>query len=207
MKLAYLDLALDSPGRAVVALHREMVRNTDDAVGFVRDSGLFSRAVVPTALYAYHPSGMEVGGTTWYRMLPGFEGTDPISMTAAILQVCDLLHDVEVERPVLVGWGQGALVALAAGLLRADAVGPVVCCDTPIAHVRLLPMAVLDVPVAPDLLLAATGVHREPELAEVEKLLAGHKIAATTWCWSGEGTQRDLDQALASRIGRWIDHE
>jgi hypothetical protein len=102
---------------------------------------------------------------------------------------------------------QGALVALAAGLLRADAVGSVVCCDTPIAHVRLLPLAVLDVPAAPDLLLAATGVHRESELEEVEKLLASHKITMTTWCWSGEGTQRDLDQAVASRVGRWMDHE
>jgi pimeloyl-ACP methyl ester carboxylesterase len=184
-----------------------MVNSTDDALGFVRESGLFGRAVVPTGLYAYHPSGMEVGGTTWYRMLPGFEGTDPISMTTAILQLCDLLDDVELEQPVLVGWGQGALVALAAGMLRPDAVGSVACCDTPIAHVRLLPTAVLDAPARPNLLLAATGVHRRTELEEVERLLSGHKIAATTWCWPGEGTQADLDRALAGRIGRWMDHE
>jgi hypothetical protein len=207
MKLAYLDVGLATPGPAVVALHREMVNSAHDAMDFARDSGLFSRAVVPTGLYAYHPSGMEVGGITWYRMLPGFEGSDPISMTTAILLVCDLLDDVAAEQPVLVGWGQGALVALAAGLLRADAVGSVACCDIPIAHVRLLPRAVLDVPAAPTLLLAATSPHRRPELEEVEKLLSSRKIATTTWSWSGEGTQRDLERALASRIGRWMADE
>jgi hypothetical protein len=46
-----------------------------------------------------------------------------------------------------------------------------------------------------------------PELEEVEKVLSRRKIEADTWRGPGEGTQRDLDPALASPIGGWMDHE
>jgi pimeloyl-ACP methyl ester carboxylesterase len=205
MKLAYLDLALDSAGPPAVLLHREGISSTADAVAFATGSGLFSRAAVPTGEYAFYPSGMSIGGTCWYRILPGFEGTDPISLTTAVVEVSDLLADLALDQPVLVGWGQGAVVALAAGLLQGGAVGSVVCVDAQLAHVALLPPAVLACADPPAVLLAATDASAGSDLERQQDLLATHKITSTTWCHEGEGTPEDLEKALADRIGRWLD--
>jgi pimeloyl-ACP methyl ester carboxylesterase len=207
MKLAYLDLPLDTPGPAAVLLHREDINSTKDALAFGRGSGLFSRLAVPTGEYAFYPSGMSIGGTCWYRILPGFEGTDPISLTTAVVEVADLLRDLALDRPVLVGWGQGAVVALAAGVWQTGTVRAIVCVDPSLSHLELLPPAVLGVPAPPPVLLVATGADLAPELERQEKFLASHNIGATSWCWSGEGTEAALDAALADRIGRWIAHE
>ncbi len=53
------------------------------------------RVVLPFGDYAFYPSGMEVGGLCWYRLLPGYEGTDPISLAKAVVQVGDLLDDLD----------------------------------------------------------------------------------------------------------------
>jgi pimeloyl-ACP methyl ester carboxylesterase len=207
VRLSYLDVPLATPGPAAVVLHREGVNSTAEAVAFATGSGLFSRVAAPTGEYAFYPSGMTVGGTCWYRILPGFEGTDPISLTTAVVEVADLLADLALERPVLVGWGQGAVVALAAGLWQPDAVGSVVCVDARMAHIELLPSAVFDGTHHPPVLLAATEAGRAPELAREAELLAGHNIVSAIWCWPGEGDRADLDQALADRMGRWLDDE
>ncbi len=78
--------------------------------------GLGGRLVVPFGDYATTPSGMEVGGPCWYRSLPGGAGTDPLTLTRAVVQVSDLLDDAGLDRPVLMGWRQGAAVALGVGL-------------------------------------------------------------------------------------------
>jgi pimeloyl-ACP methyl ester carboxylesterase len=213
MKLAYLDLALDSSGPPALLLHREGITSTADAVAFAQGSGLFGRAAVPTGEYAFYPSGMSIGGTCWYRMLPGFEGTDPISLTTAVVEVADLLDDLGLDRPVLLGWGQGAVVALAAGVWRSDAVGAVgaagavVCVDPNVRHLELLPAAVLATPSPPPVLLVASGAAPATALEQQEKLLASHNIGVSSWCWSGEGTTEDFDRDLADRIGRWMEHE
>jgi pimeloyl-ACP methyl ester carboxylesterase len=210
MKLAYLDLPLDSSGPPVVALHREGIMSASPAAEFARASGLFGRAAVPTGEYAFYPSGMSIGGTCWYRILPGFPGTDPISLTTAVVEVADLVGDLgqsdpPMDRPVLIGWGQGAVVALAVGLWRPDLVGSVVSVDAHVAHLRQLPAAVFTAPQPPPVLLAAHGGGAS-ELGEQEALLASHKIAVTTWRGPDEGTESDLDQALIDEIGRWMDH-
>jgi pimeloyl-ACP methyl ester carboxylesterase len=207
MKLAYLDLVLDTPGPAAVLLHREGINSTKDVLAFGQGSGLFSRLAVPTGEYAFYPSGMSIGGTCWYRILPGFEGTDPISLTTAVVEVADLLSDLPLDRPVLMGWGQGAVVALAAGVWQTGAVSAIVCIDPSVSHLELLPPAVLAPSGAPPVLLVATDADLAPDLERQEKFLASHTIAVTSWCWPGEGTDGDFDRALADRIGRWIDHE
>ena len=204
MKLAYLELDLGSAGPPAVVLHREGITSTVPAVEFARESGLFGRVVVPTGEYAFYPSGMSIGGTCWYRVLPGFEGTDPISLTTAVVEVADLIADVALDQPVLVGWGQGAVVALAAALWRPGSVRSVVCVDAPRAHVDLLPRAVLDAPSPPPVLLAATDGPRRAELGGLEEFLTARLVATTTWQWAGEGTPRDLDEALADQIGKWM---
>jgi pimeloyl-ACP methyl ester carboxylesterase len=207
MKLAYLDLALESSGPPALLLHREGITSTADALAFAQGCGLFGRAAVPTGEYAFYPSGMSIGGTCWYRMLPGFEGTDPISLTTAVVEVADLLDDLGLDRPVLLGWGQGAVVALAAGVWQSGAVGAVVCVDPNVRHLELLPPAVLAAPGPPPILLVASGAAPAAALEQQEKLLASHNIGVTSWCWSGEGTKDDFDRDLADRIGRWMDHE
>jgi len=215
MKLAYLDLPLDTPGPPAVVLHREGVNSTERVAAFATGCGLFSRVAVPTGEYAFYPSGMSIGGTCWYRILPGFEGTDPISLTTAVVEVADLLADLALERPVLIGWGQGAVVALGVGLWRGDAVGSVVCVDARTAHISLLPPAVLAGAHPPAVLLAASDTSLESELEKQQALLAGHGVASTTWCSPGEATQgvldstldKALDEALVARIGKWLDGE
>jgi pimeloyl-ACP methyl ester carboxylesterase len=207
MKLAYLDRPLDAPGPAAVLLHREGINSTKDVLEFAHRSGLFSRLVVPTGEYAFYPSGMSIGGTCWYRILPGFEGTDPISLTTAVIEVADLLGDLALDRPVLVGWGQGAVVALATGVWQTGAVRAIVCVDPSVSHLELLPPAVLAAANPAPVLLVAADAEKASELERQEKFLASHTIGVTSWCWEGEGTKLDFDQALADRIGRWMDHE
>ena len=103
----------------------------------VRATGIAGRTVVPFGDYAFYPSGMAIGGLCWYRLLPGFAGTDPISLAKAVVQVCDLLDDLAMPSPVLTGFGQGAVVALGAGSLRPDRVGSVVAIDPHPADVAL----------------------------------------------------------------------
>jgi pimeloyl-ACP methyl ester carboxylesterase len=207
MKLAYLDLSLGDAGPAAVLLHREGINSTADVVGFAQESGLFSRAAVPTGDYAYYPSGMSIGGTCWYRILPGFAGTDPISLTTAVVEVADLLGELALDQPVLVGWGQGAVVALGAGLWPGGTVGSVVCIDPSVHHLEQLPPAVLAAPGHPPVLLMATDAALSAELERQEKVLASRNIVVTSWCWSGDGADDGLGRAVADRIGRWVDHE
>jgi pimeloyl-ACP methyl ester carboxylesterase len=147
LKLTYLDqpAPAGSGAPAVVALHREALVGTSglhELAELARSAGA-GRVVVPVGNYASYPSGMEIGGTCWYRILPGYAGTDPISLATAVVQLGDLLEDLEPSwgsgPPVLVGWGQGAVVGLGAALLWPERVASVVCVDAAPAHVALLP--------------------------------------------------------------------
>jgi pimeloyl-ACP methyl ester carboxylesterase len=204
MKLAYRDTDSAAPGLPVVVLHGDGTDSIDLA-GVARAVGGLGRVVAPFGDYAYTANGMEVAGTCWYRILPGYAGTDPISLTKAVVQVCDLLDDLALGQPALIGCGQGGVVALGAGLLRADEVGPVVCVDASPAHVELLPAAVLAGPGHPRLLLVATAGSRAAALGELRAHLAAHDIASDTWQWSGEDDGQARDDALARRIGGWLE--
>jgi hypothetical protein len=204
MKLAYQDMAAAEPGVPAVVLHREGMTSVDGPTGVARATAGVGRVVVPYGDYAYYPSGMEVGGICWYRVLPGFAGTDPISLAKAVVQVCDLLDDLQLHRPVLMGWGQGGVVAVGAGLLRAGQVGSVVSVDAPVGHFELLPARARAAEARPPLLLAATDPSDGPVLDQQQGVLSGGRNPIT---WSGpvEGTCEDKDKALSVRIGQWLE--
>jgi pimeloyl-ACP methyl ester carboxylesterase len=206
MKLAYRDTPAEAPGPPAVVLHREGMASTGDLATVALASGAVGRVVAPFGDYAYTANGMEVAGVCWYRILPGFAGTDPISLVKAVVQVGDLLDDLNLEHPVLIGWGQGGVVALGAGLLAAGMVESVVCVDVPPAHVELLPAAAWATIAPPRLLLVATEVIDHPTRDEVRTSLGRRGVDATTWQWSGEGGPEDRDKALAQRIGSWLEH-
>jgi pimeloyl-ACP methyl ester carboxylesterase len=148
---------------------------------------------------------MEVGGICWYRVLPGFAGTDPISLAKAVVQVGDLLDDLGLEEPVLMGWGQGGVVAIGAGLLRAEQVGSVVSVDAPLGHLELLPARALAAAYRPPILLAATDPSGAPLLDHQQRVLSHAGGTPTTWYRPVDGTPEDRDKAVAARIGRWLE--
>lgn len=159
MKLTYLPVPADGPGPGAVLLHAQGGVRVDDVVAFARRAGLSGPLAVPFGDYSITPSGMEVGGLCWYRDLPGNAGTDPLTLARAVVQVGDLLSDLsEPSGPsgppdpagspggaagetLLLGWRQGAAVAVGAGLLAAHGLGGVVAVDAPAAHLARLPAA------------------------------------------------------------------
>jgi pimeloyl-ACP methyl ester carboxylesterase len=205
MKLAYQDIAAAAPGVSAVVLHREGMTSIDGPTGVARASAGVGRVLAPYGDYAYYPSGMEVGGICWYRVLPGFAGTDPISLAKAVVQVSDLLDDLQLDRPVLIGWGQGGVVAVGAGLLRADQVSSVVSVDAPSGHFELLPARARAAEARPTMLLAATESSGGPVLDQQRRVLSNGGRAPITWCCPVEGTADDRDKALSIRIGQWVE--
>ncbi|HEX3566346.1 MAG TPA: alpha/beta hydrolase [Acidimicrobiales bacterium] len=205
MKLAYQDIAAAAPGVPAVVLHREGMTSIDGPTGVARASAGVGRVLAPYGDYAYYPSGMEVGGICWYRVLPGFAGTDPISLAKAVVQVGDLLEDLQLDRPVLIGWGQGGVVAVGAGLLRADQVSSVVSVDAPPGHFELLPARARAAEGRPLMLLAATEPSGGPVLDQQRRVLSDRGRAPITWCCPVDGTSDDRDKALSVRIGQWIE--
>jgi pimeloyl-ACP methyl ester carboxylesterase len=204
MKLTYLDL----PGEGVpaVVLHREAAPPERDAE-VVRSTGVVGRTVAPFGDYAYYPSGMAIGGICWYRLLPGYAGTDPISLAKAVVQVCDLLDTAAVDRPLLAGFGQGAVVAIGVGSLRPGRVRSVVAVDPHPAHLSLLPEAVWEAPDPPPILLAATAPAGASALAESLGVLTERGRPAATWCWDGAGGEEAADPDLAEAVRLWLSGE
>lgn len=200
MNLSYLDFL--GEGAPAVVLHREATP-PEQAAELIRSTGVIGRTVAPVGDYAYYPSGMAIGGICWYRLLPGYSGTDPISLTKAVVQVCDLLDDLRLDLPLLAGFGQGAVVALATGLLRPDRVGAVASVDPHPDHLGLLPAAVWDAPTPPPVLLAATQPAGERAVDRSLAILTDHGRPAATWCWDGGGGREAADPALAEAIRIW----
>ena len=188
-----------------VVLHREGDPAVDRMVGLVREAGADGRVVAPFGDYAFYPSGMEIGGLCWYRLLPGYAGTDPVSLAKAVVQVCDLLDDLDLERPMVAGFGQGAVVALGAGLARADGVGAVVSVDPWPAHVPLLPGAVWDTAHAPPVLLAGTHPGDAPKLERLQGVLAargrGRRRLVLDGRWWRRGDRAGPGRRRAGMVG------
>ena len=204
MKLAYRDFPSTSSLAPVVVFHPEGPPSVDRPARMAESTGAVGRVVAPFGDYAFYPSGMEVGGICWYRVVPGSTAADPISLTKAVVQASDLLDDLGLDRPALIGWGQGAVVALGAALLRSHQVGSVVCVDAVAAHLELLPPAALSVGDAPPVLLAATDPAGERTAADQRDRLGGHGIAASVWHWTGDDGDEERDKAVAERIGQWL---
>ena len=199
MKLTYRDLPVTRAGRPTVVLHDRGAASIDWLAGLVQASGAVGRVVVPFGDYGFTASGMELAGICWYRTVPGFAGPDPLSLARAVVQVGDLLEDLDLDETALIGWGQGAVVALGAGLLQIDRVNSVVAIDTAPTHVEALPARLLAPGSRPPVLLMSTveaGVTPEGRLD-------AHGITATGWHWPG-GADEDRDKAMAERIGRWL---
>jgi pimeloyl-ACP methyl ester carboxylesterase len=214
VNLVYLDLAGGGEGPPAVILHREATTGTESSVAGLRRAGV-GRVVAPYGGYAYYPSGMEVGGVCWYRVLPGFSGTDPISLATAVVQVGDVLDDLDLDRTLVVGFGQGAVVALGAGLLRRDRVGWVVGVDPWPGHLALLPPA-CGMPersgaggqggtAGPPVLLAGSAPGAAGTVEECAAALAGRGVGAATWYPSDEPAdpvERDAI-ALTDALDHW----
>ena len=195
MNLTYLDLVEGGDGPPAVVLHREASTGADPSVAALRRAGT-GRVVVPYGGYAYYPSGMEIGGVCWYRVLPGFEGTDPISLTTAVVQVGDVLDDLDLDRALLAGFGQGAVVAVGTGLLRPDRVGWVVAVDPWPGHLPLLPPACRasggtgaggeGAGAGPHVLLAGSSPGAAATVEACAEALGERGTAAATWCSPNE---------------------
>lgn len=211
MNLAYLDVA-GGDGPTAVLLHREASTGAEASVEALRGAGVAGRVVVPYGGYAFYPSGMEVGGVCWYRVLPGHDGTDPVSLATAVVQVGDLLDDLDLERALVAGFGQGAVVAVGAGLLRPDRVRWVVGVDPWPGHLPLLPPA----PGAPEVpgeepaggprVLLAGSVPGAADAVEASvRALADRGVAAATWTPPTEpGDPAGSDAAaLAGALRQW----
>jgi pimeloyl-ACP methyl ester carboxylesterase len=201
VKLTYLDLP--GEGIASVVLHREAASPVHD-VEVLRATGVVGRTVAPFGDYAFYPSGMAIGGLCWYRLLPGFAGTDPISLAKALVQVCDLLDALALADPVLAGFGQGAVVALGAGSLRPDRVGSVVAVDPHPAHLGLLPPAVWESRATPPILLAASSPEGGGALEASSAQLAERGRTAASWCWDGAGGAEAADPDLSEAVRCWL---
>ncbi|HEV3281626.1 MAG TPA: hypothetical protein VG032_08475 [Acidimicrobiales bacterium] len=200
MKLTYRDV----PGTALrpaVVLHDRGAASVDRVTAVAQASGAVGRVVAPFGDYGFTAGGMELAGICWYRTVPGYAGADPLSLARAVVQVGDLLDALALDDPALIGWGQGAVVALGAGLLHPDRVASVVGVDARTAHVEALPVGVLSEPAAPPVLLIGSGADRGSDDSEAR--LRAHGVTVTGWRWPG-GSEEDRDKAIAEQIGRWL---
>jgi pimeloyl-ACP methyl ester carboxylesterase len=204
MKLAYRDFPSISSGAPAVVFHSEGPPSIDRPTRMAQSSGAVGRVVAPFGDYAFYPSGMEVGGICWYRVVPGTTAADPITLTKAVVQASDLLDDLGLDRPALIGWGQGGVVALGSALLRPGRVGSVACVDAVAAHLELLPPTALATDGAPPVLLAGTDTAGGQTVADQQDQLRRHGIVTSTWNWTGDDGGEERDKAVAERIGKWI---
>jgi pimeloyl-ACP methyl ester carboxylesterase len=140
--------------------------------------------------------------------LPGDAGTDPLTLTRAVVQLADLLADVGLDRPVLVGWRQGATVAIGAALLAPMATGGVVAVDVPSAHLGLLPAALKVAVGAPPVLLAVTGsvegVDAGSALDELTRRGLPGVVGYEPDVAGSEAADRDNDGVMADAVGSFV---
>lgn len=202
MKLSYLDVPGTPSAPPAVVLHAEGLMGAaalHERIFWAQRAGA-GRVVAPVGNYASYPSGMEIGGTCWYRILPGFAGTDPISLATAAVQVADLLEDpvsTGCAPPLLLGWGQGAVVALGAALLDPQRAAAVACIGAPAAHLELLPRRCWSAGAPPPVLLAAAGPSAEVSVEAQRAVLASHDIGAETEAVAEPG-------ALSEMVAEWL---
>lgn len=208
MKLAYRVFEPEEAGPAAVLVHGEGRVPVDELTAFARECGLSGDLVVAFGDYATTSSGMEVGGPCWYRTLPGGAGTDPLTLTRAVVQLADLLADVGLDRPLLVGWRQGATVAVGAALLAPMATAGVVAVDPPSAHLCLLPAALTVAVGAPPVLLAVTGSVEGVDVVAALQELTRRGMTAEVVHGPGvagsEAADIENDDAIAEEVGRFV---
>jgi len=215
MKLAYRIIepegeSAPSTGASGVLLHGQGGVPIDQMVALARGSGLDGRLVVLFGDYATTASGMEVWGPCWYRSLPGGAGTDPLTLTRAVVQVSDVLADADVglDRPVLVGWRQGAAVAAGVALHVPDAVGALVALDVPASHLALLPASLSVEDAAPAVLLVDTSSADDADIEVAGRELRRRGVVPEEWRLSdGDGNpagDRENDDLVAGAVARFI---
>ena len=204
MRLAYHDIDGDPAAASAVVLHREAVIDTEAAVAVARAAGITGRVIGPYGDCAFYPSGMDIGGLCWYRVLPDERGADPVTVAKAVVQVADLMADARLERPVLLGWGQGAVVALGTALLPGSPAGAAVCVDPSVADIRCLPPAggTDPGPTPPVLIVARDGSSRDHIAARVsEEDLP--TVTVASWFVPGAGLRGTDGAVLGASVAGW----
>jgi pimeloyl-ACP methyl ester carboxylesterase len=208
VKLAFRTVEAEGDGAGAVLVHGQGAVPVDELIAFARRGGLTGPLVVPFGDYATTASGMEVAGPCWYRSLPGDAGTDPLTLTRAVVQLTDLMSESALDRPVLVGWRQGAAVALGAGLLAPLATAGVIAVDVPSSHLCALPAALSVGGAAPPVLLAASGaVDGVDPASAVDELGRRGMVAEVVSGPAGKGSDavvRENGEALADAIGVFV---
>ncbi len=204
MKLAYRDVPATAPGEPAMVLHDRGVASVDRVTALAQASGAVGRVVAPFGDYGFTASGMELAGICWYRTVPGYAGADPLTLAKAVVQVGDLLDDLELDAPALVGWGQGAVVAVGAALLRPDRVASVTCVDIPPAHLEALPTRLLAPAAPPPVLLMGGDDDGDAGTGRVEDWMVGRGLTPSRWGGPDGGDEEDRDKVIAERIGRWL---
>jgi pimeloyl-ACP methyl ester carboxylesterase len=205
MKLAYRDVPASAPGRPAIVLHDRGMASVARVTALAQASGAVGRVVAPFGDYGFTASGMELAGICWYRTVPGFAGGDPLTLAKAVVQVGDLLDDVDLDRPALLGWGEGAVVALGAALLRPDRVASVMGIDAQASHLDALPAGLTGPASPPPVLLMGRAEDHDAGPERAGACLGRRGITASTWDWPGGGSEEDRDKAMAERIGRWLE--
>lgn len=211
MKLNYRDLPATASDRPAVVLHDRGAASADQVAGLAEASGSVGRMVVPFGDYGFTASGMELAGICWYRTVPGFVAPDPLTVARAVVQVGDLMDDLALDGPALIGRGQGAVVAIGTGLLQPDRVSAVVAIDVVPGHLPALPARLRLGGRCPPLLLLTTDGSSVPGgeagLADAveadDRTLAAIGTPVTRWQWAG-GDDQDRDKATSEQIGRWL---
>ena len=130
-QLAFLDLVPDSgaPCGTIVALHGDQ-GDSEDLVPFARAIGPTARIVAPMAARGvYH--GVTLMSRTWFggsltRPEPASFGDSLAQLERFLVDVDDRRQSDKEDLPVLLGYDQGAVLALSAAKLFPDLVAGVI---------------------------------------------------------------------------------
>ena len=150
--------------------------------------------------------GREITGFTWYpgpvdQPPPVFFGDSLIEIEKFLLDELDRQDAAEPERPFLLGARQGAVMALAAGLVAPDALSGIIAVEgiLPIVPGWSPPLAPLD-----GLPILLAGVH--PVASQGADVPAGAALAELLTAWGASVTccAYDPKTADASEIAGWL---
>ncbi len=188
---------------------------------FAAGTGDLALAVAPDATVIGLESskgvfvGKRITGYTWF--VGPLDRPSPISFGDALVEIERFLWDEidrqqamggPVERPFLLGTGQGAIMAIAAaaaipdllsGVVAIDGALPVVAgWEPPLVPLAGLPVLLVD-PLAPD---QPEPVRRRPGDAEV---LRGDRLAAVLGDWGGVIDRRTVgDDEVQPAVSAWL---